>query len=38
LALGAERLAVTAKGRRVLDHIIGELATAAPHEADALGR
>jgi putative oxygen-independent coproporphyrinogen III oxidase len=38
LAVGAERLALTAKGRRVLDHITGELATAAPHEADVLGR
>ena len=37
LAAGPERLAVTAKGRRVLDHITGELA-AAPQEADALGR
>jgi oxygen-independent coproporphyrinogen-3 oxidase len=33
LAVGAERLAVTAKGRRVLDHITGELATATPEEA-----
>jgi putative oxygen-independent coproporphyrinogen III oxidase len=37
LAVGPERVAVTAKGRRVLDHITGELA-AAPQEADALGR
>jgi putative oxygen-independent coproporphyrinogen III oxidase len=38
LAVGAERLAATPKGRRVLDHITGELATAAPQGADALGR
>jgi putative oxygen-independent coproporphyrinogen III oxidase len=37
LAVGPERVAVTAKGRPVLDHITGELA-AAPQEADALGR
>ena len=38
LAVGAERIAATAKGRRVLDHITGELSTAAPWEADAVGR
>jgi putative oxygen-independent coproporphyrinogen III oxidase len=38
LAVGAERFAVTAKGRRVLDHITGELAAAAPREANARGR
>ena len=38
LAVGAERIAATAKGRRVLDHITGELSTAAPRQADAVGR
>ena len=38
LAAGTERVAATDKGRRVLDHITGELATAAAREADALGR
>ncbi|HEY3886993.1 MAG TPA: radical SAM family heme chaperone HemW [Caulobacteraceae bacterium] len=38
LAVGPERMAATARGRRVLDHITGELASAAPHEAKALGR
>jgi oxygen-independent coproporphyrinogen-3 oxidase len=38
LAVGAERLGVTPKGRRVLDHITGELAAAAPQGADAFGR
>ncbi len=37
LAVVAERLAVTAKGRRVLDHITGELASA-QQGADALVR
>jgi oxygen-independent coproporphyrinogen-3 oxidase len=37
LAVGSERLAATAKGRRVLDHITGALA-ASPEEAPALGR
>ena len=37
LAVDAQRLVATAKGRRVLDHITGQLATA-PEGVDALGR
>jgi oxygen-independent coproporphyrinogen-3 oxidase len=37
LAVDAQRLVATTKGRRVLDHITGQLATA-PQEADAVGR
>jgi putative oxygen-independent coproporphyrinogen III oxidase len=37
LAVDAQRLVATAKGRRVLDHITGQLATA-PQGAEVLGR